>query len=219
MTFHGLTHAGKHFLLTTAWAPSQRYTTDSVFWLVQMTLCFMTLFNFTLFLEQNDAGVVDKSIAKYLKAFAQLIYTLLTYIYIESQRLTPPQFLCTGICLCFWDKNQKWQCILACSSSVDPFDSWFQTFINYSYDTEEHLIQEIKCQMNTKWFLSSSIKQTSHCRLRECWNRQVSTQTWFCSPTWARAPAPCRRRGPLLTLIQRRGSPTVTSRYSVILIL
>jgi len=47
-----------------------------------MTLCFMTLFNFTLFLEQNDAGVVDKSIAKYLKAFAQLIYTLLTYIYI-----------------------------------------------------------------------------------------------------------------------------------------
>jgi len=49
MTLDAPTNAGKHVTSNNACPGYQRYTDDSVFWLVQMMLCVMTILNCPLF--------------------------------------------------------------------------------------------------------------------------------------------------------------------------
>jgi len=52
MTSDALTDGGKCVMLNAACTCSQGYTYDSVFWLVQMMLCIMTLSKFPPFVTQ-----------------------------------------------------------------------------------------------------------------------------------------------------------------------
>ena len=53
MTSDAPKHAGQHITLNIACARSHQYTTDWVVWLVEITLCVMTLSNFPLFVGPN----------------------------------------------------------------------------------------------------------------------------------------------------------------------
>jgi len=78
MTSVALTNAGKHVTSNNDCTRYKRYTADLVFWLVQTTLCVMTLLNVSFCCDQTSfqkvrQRVVDMSIMIWIKKYLRSV--------------------------------------------------------------------------------------------------------------------------------------------------